>query len=427
MELRTKYPPSGGWHRALAAACVATDSVARGVGGERAADAVAGVVYGAAAVVAGSAIVDVPGVDAVFARGSLMRGAPLLGSSDIDLVIGLRDGLARSAEGAAVHETVKRLARLRRVVPALDGNGVFLTRAELSAGTAPLPLPPVLTPLAGRMELPRRERHTSAYWLVGLKAWWIPGLMRAGKTRMMARTLASIERCAARLDSAPAGRPPDRPERPGDTQALYARCLDLSERAYDLGPERLEGRIPPGRYRCRNIDDDGPRAYLVVESTRPERLAPALSALRREEGVEVVTEKSLKFMLLSVRTPEAEVLRIANPSLELARPSKAAMVRYWRWRSQPCFFRAPFKFSPDGPSICRSAARARLYLEHGVSMDRAEDIRRAYKRAYGAWPFEEINDARAFYVREYPRLWDVADRVLEALARNPLGRLEDYV
>ena len=100
------------------------------------------------------------------------------------------------------------------------------------------------------------------------------------------------------------------------------------------------------------------------------------------------------------------------------------MVRYWRSRSRPYCFRSPTPSLPDPPSMCRSAAAARLWLEHGVVADTAAELRAAYRNSYGSWPFEETSDARTFYRREYTKLWDVADRVLAILRSHPLAAFD---
>jgi hypothetical protein len=172
--------------------------------------------------------------------------------------------------------------------------------------------------------------------------------------------------------------------------------------------------------------DFEPCTYLVVERASPDAMVPAAAAMREDPRLEVVTEKALKFLLVAVRAPEIPALARANAHLDVTGPSERAMIRYLRLRMQPCFSRFASILAPNGPAISRAAARALLYLEHQTEVDTAEALRRAYRRAYGAWPFEEVRDARAFYEREYPRTWDVLDRVLELLDRSPVGRAGDW-
>jgi hypothetical protein len=155
-------------------------------------------------------------------------------------------------------------------------------------------------------------------------------------------------------------------------------------------------------------------------------LGPAFDEMRSSPRVEVVTERSLKFLLLAIRTLEAFVVAEKNPGLDLSPPSRRALYRYWRWHTRPRFLRGPTSLSPDPPAIARAVAEARLHVECGVVATSPEALRREYRMAFGAWPFAEPRDMKTFYEREYERIWDAADRLHDLLDRSPIGRLEEY-
>jgi hypothetical protein len=374
--------------------------------------------------------------------GSVIDGAPELGSSDIDLVPVLEDGLGRKAEGAAVCGIVSCLDRIRQVIPAFAGHLKIRTQAELLGEITPRPpesARTVFERFAGRLTLPAHSHEVSFYWRTGTKAWYLTVCLRDENPKHMAGTVENVAwrvatlaarsgREGAQDESAAGAAYP--PEAYGDVRsALYARGLALMERAYELGDERLEGEVPPGLYRSRSRADLLTRTYLVVPSASPADLAPAVRAMRRDPRLEVETAKSLKFLLLSVRTIEVFELARLNPELGLAPPSDRALVRHWLWQTQPYFLRTPNKFSPDPPAMCRTVADARLYLERGITAHVTPDgsgTRRAYRDAFGIWPFEETTEPRRFYRGDYLRLWEVADRVHELLAAHPLGRLSDW-
>jgi hypothetical protein len=198
------------------------------------------------------------------------------------------------------------------------------------------------------------------------------------------------------------------------------------ERAYDLGDERLDGRVPPGRYCVVDPIEAVRRTYVVVGDAGQATLTPALRAAGGEAEAAVLTAKALKFLLLSVRTPEAEVLRRSRAGLDLGPASERAVARYWRWRLAPALMRYPTAGSPDPPSIARAAAAGRLAVQRGFQPGSVEELRSEYARCYGSWPFEETTDARAFYERDYFRVLAVAAPAQERLAASPLGRDEGW-
>jgi hypothetical protein len=312
-------------------------------------------------------------------------------------------------------------------VPALAGHWSVWAAGELRPKACKRRAYESYEPLAGHLGFAPKGPPIIAMRRTGAVARWLPELARKNKAAYLAAKTHSIRKLVRLLERRLGRQEADLPD-PSAVGIVegYAAALAHLERAYDASDERLEGRIPPGRYRSAGAEDWLPRTYLVAASAGAGDLGSALREAAADPRAEVWTEKALKFVILSIRSPEVWPMLRLNPALDLGSPSRRALTRHWRWCSQPRFFRAPLPSSPDPASMCRLAAAARLYLDRAEVTSSAAELRRVYRRVWGSWPFEETNDLRGFYEREYSRLQDVAGRVIELLNGSREGMLEDY-
>jgi hypothetical protein len=271
------------------------------LGGENLARCVSNAVYMAVAKLGCQAIAHVPGVLAVRVKGSVAKGTTILGLSDIDVVAIIADDLSRETEAEAISEMLRRLALLRRLVPAFVGHVNVWTRAHLVRNAVPLPPGSSLADIrvvAGHLWLPTSTLNVPACVAAAGTTRTLAWVARAGDVEALAKTVGAIRDMVAdtekRTDAGPsaASAAPVMVRGLGadPVAALYARGLALAERAYELGDDRIEGGFAPGRYASRDDFTGEPRTYVVVESADARAVAPALEEALRRPGVHVVTD-----------------------------------------------------------------------------------------------------------------------------------------
>lgn len=392
-------------------------------------------------------------VRSVYARRSVACGEAVLPRSDLDLTVIVDPARDLEQEVARMRALARRLRALRRLVPVL-GPAEVATPEEIDLWYRAPCFPGSAERDRGWLRLwgdevvrPECDAPAGDAWRQNLPwffwAWQaLPSYLRARRVRTccnlvldmlnvallaegavrgpVART-ALVETWAQRLGEVPElaplraalrGRGPADPD--GLLRWLYRQSVGLahglnegpSADALSL-PHRLESRVPFAYE---------PRVHILVEPDEARGIEVALDEMLSTPRAIVGSARTLARYLRERNPWEWWCIDDAAARAALARPDDAAMlraIRYYLHRTPLRRLGLAIGTGVDRrDTIGPQYAQARLWLDHREVAAGREELRAAWRRAYGDWLYPAVATADDFFAHVYP----IACREIEELA-----------